>query len=588
MTRVLHLTATILAACSAVILAGVSSPEQKDANAYRDVFRHTRSIQDRVFEVWRSPGRFTKNPDIVALSRRLLLVYADTDRHLSQENQVLTLLASDDQGRSWFRFREVARHAFNKGEERLVTPRLSRLTDGRLAVLVDQDDYGHFHEDQPPGILVFWSKDDGDTWSKEENTGIQGFEPDRMIELPDGRLAVCSHLVLGDTQEYAEIISCSRDGGKTWRREAIIAHDGYHRFCEGALVVMNGGKELACVMRETRSAGMPSFVAFSQDGGKNWSRPQELPFAFHRPYAKLLKDGRVLVTGRNVNGGLGTYAWVGDLNAEAGRYEIGGPRQAYSAELRPEALVIQNLPRNECRYTLLPPESSRSEVIFEAEMKVEGPRGQPAAFMSVNKIMTKVGPIVLWIAPGWIALSEHGVDFQKPVDMTDYRKVTLRHRRGLLQVLVDDRPMINSCAFWESYALRDAIGGDVTKRTQFGQWGERGSSFWKSVSYRVKDPSQPGFEWSWKAGDGRWPDQYQRDRLIQIHGNPPNQKQSPKHQPDHGYSSWLALKDGRILLVDYTNFSDPSGRSHLVGVYINPGDLDPLGIQPSSGRREAK
>ncbi len=65
---------------------------------------HTRSVADRVFEVWRSPGRFTKNPDIVGLpSGRLMLIYSDTDGHWSQESQVLTLLASDDSGKTWFK-----------------------------------------------------------------------------------------------------------------------------------------------------------------------------------------------------------------------------------------------------------------------------------------------------------------------------------------------------------------------------------------------------------------------------------------------------------------------------------------------------
>ncbi len=63
-----------------------------------------RTVDSRVFDVWRNPGRFTKNPDIIDLpSGRLLLVYADDDRHWSQEAQDLTILASDDQGRTWTR-----------------------------------------------------------------------------------------------------------------------------------------------------------------------------------------------------------------------------------------------------------------------------------------------------------------------------------------------------------------------------------------------------------------------------------------------------------------------------------------------------
>ena len=68
---------------------------------------HPRSVAHKVFDVWRSPGRFTKNPDIIELpSGRLMLIYSDTDSHWSQVNQVLTLLASDDRGRTWFKHRE--------------------------------------------------------------------------------------------------------------------------------------------------------------------------------------------------------------------------------------------------------------------------------------------------------------------------------------------------------------------------------------------------------------------------------------------------------------------------------------------------
>ena len=77
------------------------------------------------------------------------------------------------------------------------------------------------------------------------------------------------------------------------------------------------------------------------------------------------------------------------------------------------------------------------------------------------------------------------------------------------------------------------------------------------------------FQWSWSAEDGRWPDQYQRDRLIQIHRNHPDQEPSP----DHGYSSWLTLPDDRIFLVDYTNLGDKPGKSHLVGIYLTMEDL---------------
>ena len=532
---------------------------------------HPRSITDKIFEIWRSPGRFTKNPDIIALpAGRLMLIYADTDAHWSQENQILTLLASDDGGQTWFKHREIDRADLRQGDERLVTPRLSRLNDDRLVVIIDHDDHGHFHEDQPPGNWLYWSEDDGDTWHGPDKPDIMGFEPDRILNLPDGRLGVGTHVMRGETQEFAEILSCSDDGGQNWYEAATIAYDGYHRFCEGAIIILDEGKELACVMRENHHAGIPSFVSFSQDSGRTWSSPQMCPFALDRPYGKQLPDGRVLVTGRHMNGPLGTYGWCGDLKAEAGSYQIGGPRRKFAAHLSAahlssEALTIDNLPGHEGRYCLLPPESARSEVVMEATLKVEGRPGQAAAFMAISQI-----GVVLQIAVDGL-WTRRGAEFRYPVDMSGYHTVRLHHRRGLLQVQVDGETVINQCVFRENQRLgTPQRSGELSWYTHFGQPAESGGrSHWQQVSYSAKNATLDDFAWSWQAAGGEYPDSYQRQRMIQIHSNHPDQPPNP----DHGYSSWVILADGRIMFVDYTNYGDPAGSSHLVGAFIDMEDL---------------
>ena len=528
---------------------------------------HPRSLAHKVNEIWRSPGRFTKNPDIVALpDGRYLLVYADVDAHWSLEDQILVILASDDRGKTWFKLSEVDRADLRRGDERLVTPRLSLLNDGRLVVIVDHDDDGHFHEDQPAGNWLYFSADFGETWSPaQKNTGIGGFEPDRIIDLPDGSLGVASHLMRGDGQEFAVLLWTSSDGGRSWREGSTIAYDGYHRFCEGALALLDGNR-LACVMRENHSGGIPSFVAFSADCGAAWTPPQMLPFAMHRPYAKQLRDGRALVTGRHVNGGLGTYAWVGDLAAEAGAYAIGGPRRKADAGLRDGALVIQNRLEHECRYTLLPPESAFSAVDFEAELRVDASAGdEPVAFMSISRL----GKLVT-IAPDHIAIwRRRGTSTRQAVDMTRYHRVGLRHRRGWLQVTLDGDAALHACIFREEQPASDFHGGDPLRRTQFGQFSDSGRSYWRRVSYRLRNPALADFDWSWDAASGQYPDQYQRERMIQLHGNHPAQQP----WPDHGYSSWIQREDGSIYLVDYSNAGDAPDTAHLVGMEIAPGDL---------------
>lgn len=527
---------------------------------------HTRSVAHKVFDIWRSHGRFTKNPDLVALpSGRYLLVYSDVDAHWSLEDQILVILASDDGGKTWFKHREIDRADLRRGDERMVTPRLSRLKDGRLVVIIDHDDHSHFHEDQPPGNWLYWSHDDGDTWSDAQTSQIMGFEPDRIIDLPDGALGVTAHVMRGSSQEFAQDLWVSVDGGRNWSKRDTIAHDGYHRFCEGAVVWLHGGRRLACIMRENHSGGLPSFVAFSDDHGHSWSRPQMLPFAIHRPYAKQLADGRVLVTGRHVNGGLGTYGWVGDLEAEAGAVAIGGPRRNYAAALEEGALVIHNRPEHECRYTLLPPESTFSQVDFEAELRVEASAGdEPVAFMSLSRFGR-----LLQIAPDHIALRRNRHNDCFAIDMTRFHTIRLVHKRGWLRIQVDGETALQACVFRESLPASDFHGGDPLRRTQFGQFSASGRSYWRRVSYQARNATLEDYAWSWRADSRTFPDQYQRERMIQIHANHPAQQP----WPDHGYSSWIQRDHGGIYLVDYTNAGDSPDTAHLVGVNIDLDDI---------------
>ncbi|MCL2741604.1 MAG: hypothetical protein FWE70_05780, partial [Oscillospiraceae bacterium] len=333
----------------------------------------------------------------------------------------------------------------------------------------------------------------------------------------------------------------------------------------------DGGGELAVVSRENHSGGWPSHVSFSRDGGFSWTAPQMLPFHFHRPYARQLADGRVLVTGRNLLGGVGTYAWCGDLRAEAGHYEIGGPLAEFKAGFEGGAFAIENGPDLDCRYTLLPPESSKADVTLSADLKVEGPDGSPVAFLAVSGLPCDA---VAYVAPDFVALGgtihHMGNDVMKKMDMRGYRNVAIKSAKGILTVEVDGRRIINRSIGWDCLVTSDAYALTPGRRTQFGQVGEAGKSWWKGVHYRAINPTKPDSAYRWDARSGRHPDHYQRERLTLIH---PNAHPRLRGWPDHGYSSWLQLPDGTIAFVDYTTAGDEGLQGHLVGARFKPEDV---------------
>ena len=192
---------------------------------------------------------------------KLLCVFNETDYHWPTEFSRITVIASGDYGATWGNPRIVDQAYRRRGEERWVTPRISRLRDGRLVIVCDQNDYQHCHESQPPGIYAWWSEDDGDTWSSRVATGIPGIEPDRVCELEDGTLLVGSHYLFRATRKKGESVSRSSDGGKSWQRLSIVASDRVHHFVEGALLPLRSGR-LVCIMRESNHNNYPSYLAF--------------------------------------------------------------------------------------------------------------------------------------------------------------------------------------------------------------------------------------------------------------------------------------------------------------------------------------
>ena len=533
------------AAATAPFYAAASGPP-------RNRMRSLEDVPGAVEDIWRIPGRFTKNPDIIQFpSGRMMLVFCDDDAHWSQEISRITTLESADGGQIWGNPRVIAETDRRKGAERWITPRISLLRDGRVMVICDHDDYAHVHEDQPSGIWLWESKDEGCTWSAPRLTGIPGIEPDRIVELADGTLLIAAHMTFAATRKVGMFLMRSTDGGATWKDRIVIASDRVHQHCEGAMVVLRDG-ELACIMRENNHAGYPSYVSFSRDHGRHWSRIEPLPFAGDRAYARQLPDGRVLVTYRNVAGNRGTHAWLGRLEREC-EYRISGTHYGDRVLLAAEALETAGEQGAVTRYLMMPPESFWSDVLFECTVHVQGSPGEAVGTVEIGRLGVRLdfSSDELWLHRGAIDYTANPTDRRARVDLTKPRAIRLAVTRGRLEVAIDQRPVIHWVVMAEA-PLRE---------TGFGRLADHsGSVFWRRARYEVRNETEPPFSWQWDAASGRLPDQYQMDRILVVRANPPR---NPDYPPDNGYSSWLAMPDGGIYMVDYTNRGDPKPTSHL-------------------------
>ena len=123
----------------------------------------------------------------------------------------------------------------------------------------------------------------------------------------------------------------SRDGGLTWAQpEAILARSDVH-LCEPGIIRSPDGRQLCVLLREN-SRRRNSYVIFSNDEGKTWTKPRELPASLtgDRHTGRYTKDGRLFISFRDRTHDTPTFgdwvAWVGTYEDVAkgkeGQYRV--------------------------------------------------------------------------------------------------------------------------------------------------------------------------------------------------------------------------------------------------------------------------
>lgn len=202
-------------------------------------------------------------------------------------------------------------------------PTLHRLTDaaGKKRIVLFSGLY-------PVRMAV--TENDGQSWSELAPVGDWGgivtmgchFEVKgqpgqyRVLFHDDGRF-----IREGSKQEKPVVFtlfsSTTTDGGLTWGQPETLFKSSEIHLCEPGVIRSPDGKRLAVLLREN-ARRKNSHIIFSDDEGKTWTPPRELPITLtgDRHTGKYGPDGRLFISFRGITPGLKTDPKTG---------EAGGP-----------------------------------------------------------------------------------------------------------------------------------------------------------------------------------------------------------------------------------------------------------------------
>jgi hypothetical protein len=123
----------------------------------------------------------------------------------------------------------------------------------------------------------------------------------------------------------------SNDGGLTWTSPRVVFAASEVHLCEPGIIRSPDGKQLCALLRENRRA-RNSHVIFSDDEGRTWTKPRELPAALtgDRHVGQYDADKRLFISFRDTTlesptqgdwvGWVGTYQDI--VSGKEGQYRV--------------------------------------------------------------------------------------------------------------------------------------------------------------------------------------------------------------------------------------------------------------------------
>lgn len=188
-------------------------------------------------------------------------------------------------------------------------------------------------------IRMAVSEDDGRIWTPLRPIGDFGgvVAMASLVRLKNGDYMALFHddgrflRGAGKRTKFQVFKSISKDGGLTWGQPEVITEHPAAHLCEPGAIRSPDDKQIALLLREN-SRKYNSFVIFSNDEGRNWSEPVELPGALtgDRHTGRYAPDGRLFITFRDTTHQSPTkgdwVGWVGKyediVNSREGQYRV--------------------------------------------------------------------------------------------------------------------------------------------------------------------------------------------------------------------------------------------------------------------------
>ncbi len=297
----------------------------------------------RQVEVDREPGQYLGHPTTVLLEdgRTILCVYPK-----GHGRGPIVFKRSTDGGLTWSdRLPTPASWATSKE-----TPTIHRVIgpDGTKRLIL-------WSGLSPARLAV--SEDDGASWSELEPAGEWGgivvmgcltdlrTGPGHYLAMfhDDGRFFTAEG-GRDDPVTFTLFQTNSTDGGLSWSTPYAVWNGSDVHLCEPGIIRSPDGTQLAILLREN-ARRKNSHLMFSNDEGRTWSKPRELPGALtgDRHTAVYAPDGRLFISFRDTT--LQSPTW-GDWVAWVGTYDdiASGREGQYRVRL------MDNLVGADCAY----------------------------------------------------------------------------------------------------------------------------------------------------------------------------------------------------------------------------------------------